>query len=352
MRPFLDGKVTVTTTVIFAGPNTGLIYLFSSRLTNEQLKAIDCAIAGHSLLLTGKAGSGKSQVVKTIVDQLRQRKKVVVLCSSGISCSVYGPIKACTVHSFYVLQTADMPSEKVICRSTSMAHCVQRMKDADMVIWDEAGMSSRRTFELINAIHHRIAEDNARSKPFGGKQVILVGDFLQLRPVRNHFDGGQFMFESALFDIAVLHRFQLTRAMRQVNAVQLFVIAIEELRLGSCSASTEAYLQSLSRPIPGEPIHIYFRKLSVQMHNFDVLSEMAGELMKFDCKDTGKVAGIACPAEKTLMLKPSAKVILVWNVSEKLRNGSSGKFIGMKDGHLEVQFDDHVNVVIKRYQER
>ena len=52
---------------------------------------------------------------------------------------------------------------------------MQKIKDANTIIWDEAGMSSKRILELVNAIHHAVADPPQRKKPFGGKQVILVG---------------------------------------------------------------------------------------------------------------------------------------------------------------------------------
>ena len=63
-------------------------------------------------------------------------------------------------------------------------------------------MSSRRMLELVNAIHYRLGENGDRDKPFGGIQVILVGEFLQLRPVPDDFDEGMFMFHSPLFQAA------------------------------------------------------------------------------------------------------------------------------------------------------
>ena len=173
------------------------------------------AVAGHNLLLSGQAGTGKSYVVNGLVRALRScGKKVVVVCSSGISCSVYGDgVKSSTVHSHYALQTADMPAEMVVARSTSISHCVARMKAADTIIWDEAGMSSKRIFQLVNAIHHDIAEEKDKRKPFASKQVILVGEFLQLKPVPSTFDDGEFLFRSRLFEVAIPHRFELKQLM-------------------------------------------------------------------------------------------------------------------------------------------
>ena len=135
-----------------------------SSFTEEQEKVLRTAEAGHNLLLAGQAGTGKSHVVKGLVRNLKRRgRKVVAVCSSGISSSVYEDgVKSSTVHSHYALQTADMPAELVVTRATALPHCVARIKAADTIIWDEAGMSSKRIFELVNAIHHELAEDSEK----------------------------------------------------------------------------------------------------------------------------------------------------------------------------------------------
>jgi len=119
-------------------------------------------LAGHNLLLSGQARTSKLYVVNGLGALRGCGKKVVVVCSSGISCSVYGEgVKSSTVYS----QTADMPAEMVIERSASIPHCVKRMKAADTIIWDEAGMSSKCIFQLVNVIHREIADERDISKP-------------------------------------------------------------------------------------------------------------------------------------------------------------------------------------------
>ena len=111
----------------------------SDSLTDEQNQVLTTANAGHNLLITGKAGTGKSFVVNAIVKSLRKRsRRVVIVCSSGISCTVHES-KTSTVHSEYALQTADMPSEMVVQRSLSTRHALQRVATADTIILDEAG---------------------------------------------------------------------------------------------------------------------------------------------------------------------------------------------------------------------
>ena len=179
---------------------------------------------------------------------------------------------------------------------------MEKIHAADVLIWDEAAMSSRRIFELVNAIHHALSDEPHRRKPFGGKQVILVGEFLQLRPVPSFFDDGQFMFFSHVFHVAIGHKFELSKLLRQEFANPLFLKALGELRLGQCSLESNAFLRSLSRPIDfADPLHIYFKKLSVQLHNLDVLLGLPGQLYTFKSIDEGKFAGKSCPAEDQLM---------------------------------------------------
>lgn len=203
------------------------------------------------MLLSGQAGTGKSYVVNILVKRLRSLgRKVVVVCSRGISCSVYGDgVKSSTVHSHYALQTADMPSGMVIFKAISMPHLVQRIQSADTIIWDEAGMSSKRLFKVVNAIHHELADAEDQDRPFASKQLIVVGEFLQLRLVLSTFDDGVFMFRSRLFEKVITHRFELKTMMRQSLEDATFINVLKDLCLGKCSTETEVLMRSYNESI-------------------------------------------------------------------------------------------------------
>lgn len=70
-------------------------------------------------------------------------------------------------------------------------------------------MSSQRMLKLVNVIHHHL-RDTQCNRPFGGKQLILVGEFLQLRPVPNDLDEGLFMYHAPIFQTAIMHHYELT----------------------------------------------------------------------------------------------------------------------------------------------
>lgn len=76
-------------------------------------------------------------------------------------------------------------------------------------------MSSQRILQLANAIHHEIAEQKDKSKRFAFEPVILIAEFLQLKPLSNIFDDGEFMFRFSLFQVTIMHRFELKKFMRQ-----------------------------------------------------------------------------------------------------------------------------------------
>lgn len=309
---------------------------------------------GHNVFVTGQGGTGKSFLVKEIFKSLSRRGvRTAIICSSGISGTVYKELgtPVTTVHAFYGLKTADLPWNLVVERATSQNLVRERIKNTECIIWDEASMSSRRILEIVSYIHHVLAEDKTQSaKPFGGKQLIVVGEFLQLPPVPNLFDDGRPMFESSLWRKVLPHRYELVSIMRQDKSERRFLECLQEIRLGQCSEDSETFLKDLSRSLPMESqaTHVFFKKLSVLFHNSNILRSLPGEFTKLDAIDEGDTAGIQCPAEKVIMLKPGCKVMLLWNVSEKLRNGTSGIFVELKGREVVVEFAEVGKVSLKR----
>ncbi len=82
----------------------------------------------------------------------------------------------------------------------------------NVLIWDEISMSSLRIFHIVDQLHQKVRSD---SLPFGGIQVILGGEFLQLKPIPSMLDGGEPIYKSVLFDKVFQHRVVLEKIMRQ-----------------------------------------------------------------------------------------------------------------------------------------
>ena len=107
----------------------------------------------------------------------------------------------------------------------------------DVLIWDEASMSSARMLELVNALHHKKSEEGSceESLPFAAKQVIIVDEFLQLRHAPSSFNSGAFMLLSRVFEYAIRHRFQLMNVLSRSASNTMFLAALSDIRLGICS---------------------------------------------------------------------------------------------------------------------
>ena len=108
----------------------------------------------------------------------------------------------------------------------------EKILDINTVIWDEISMSSSRILELFHAI---ASKTRGNYLPFGGIQVITVGDWLQLKPVPGKFDRGHLAFESTLFSQLMPHTVQLSIIYRQDNE-SIFKNVLRELRAGVVSA--------------------------------------------------------------------------------------------------------------------
>jgi hypothetical protein len=292
------------------------------QLNSDQKNILKFVLAGHNILVTGQAGAGKSEVVRESIKRLNEvRKNVAVVCSSGIACQVYERGVASTVHSYYGFQAANNPWKQIVSRSAENSLVHDRLKSMDVLIWDEASMSSQRMFELANALQHTVAEDEpSHHRFFAGKQIVLVGEFLQLKPVPNTFDYGNFMFSSPLFVKVIPHRFKLTEIMCQTD--HAFLSAILELRLGKCSVAMQEYLSGLGRPLPSalenDATHIFFRKGNAMLFNRLKINKLSGKFVSFSAIFENVSHNVSWPGYRVLQLKKECKVMLLWNKSDSL----------------------------------
>ena len=133
-------------------------------------------------------------------------------------------------------------------------------------------------------------------------------------------DSGDPIHKSILFGKVFPHRVFLEEIKRQGELEDNFKKALDSLRMGVCAENTEAYLR-------GIPIHIFFKKLPVEVHNSHMLSCLSGEMLKYESIDTGRTGLLKNTVSKILMLKRGCKVMLLFNISKSLTNGALGTFI-------------------------
>lgn len=292
-------------------------------------------------MLLSHEGAGKSTVIKEIRKIFSQKgKRCEIVCPSGVACNMYEGL-ATTVHSFYGLNTAELPASLLIQRSLDRHDIAKKIRSLDVLIWDEISMSSMRILNIVNLLHQRIHNNTLA---FGGIQVILGGDFYQLKPIPSVIDIGASVYKSIIFDKVFPHRIALTRIMRQGDTETQLKNALDSLRLGKCDDETETYLRGLSRSCTitddESPIHIYFTKLPVAIHNSYVLTNLPGQALKFESIDTGRKTLLNDTVAEVLILKPGCKVILLFNINRNLKNGTFGTFLNSSSDSncLRVEF--------------
>ena len=178
-----------------------------SMTSNPYEEAISLAVDGHNIIVTGQAGTGKSFLLTQIANQLTKKGKIVQkAASTGLAASIIAEdTGACTLHNFCGLKIGNLSDEEL--RNVASQNDVSmRLRQTDCLLIDEISMVSDEIIRQANIV---LCEARQCSRPFGGMQVILFGDFYQLPPVKKAH-----IFNWVFFDTAVPHRINLTNNYR------------------------------------------------------------------------------------------------------------------------------------------
>ena len=202
-------------------------------LTQEQNLALERMLAGENIFLTGEAGTGKSTVLREF-RRLRE-EDTVFLAPTGIAAV---QLKGTTLHSFFsfppVLLTPDSLEEMSNRRKVSL------IRAARTLVVDEISMVRSDLFWAMDRRLRSLAMGLDRGKPFGGKQIILCGDFFQLPPVVKNFTeeayilrelGGGYAFQTPLWNEARFQCVFLRQSLRQQKD-PLFLQTLNLIRHG------------------------------------------------------------------------------------------------------------------------
>jgi len=312
-------------------------------MDEDQKSAFNLAINGHNLLITGQGGTGKSFLVKIIIKHLRTKvnKKVAIVCSTGIAATNYTEFGANTLHKWSGIEDGRHLDEELIHlvktdeRFLSAKNNIETVKT---LIVDEISMVSAKVLNQVQLLCKTV-----RNSPdlFGGIQVILVGDFYQLKPVENELygDSGKHCFVLPWFETYFPHKINLNIIHRQDNP--MLIKTINELETGDLSDEGNAFLKSMDRPIPNEEssVHLFARNLEVDLYNYHKLQSLEGQMKVYHSQDEGSQHYLdKFVAQKNLGLKINCPVMLIRNLSDTLVNGLRGVVKKLDTDSIEVKF--------------
>jgi hypothetical protein len=310
-------------------------------LNEKQNLALKFVADGHNLVLLGSAGTGKTFTVSKIVEMCQQHgKKWAVTATTGIACSLYsGALNPMTIHRWCGIGDGRYgPAEinRIVLNNVKYKDVLDRVTNTDVLIIDECSMMSKKIIESVN----EVCSIKNQTLYFGGIQVILVGDFLQLPPVpcARYNEDGAYCFESKLYDEAFPHVIHLTEIVRQNN--KDMIKAIREISIGDVSDGTIEMMKELSRPINENSMKLFSTNDLVDDFNRDMILNHPGPLHEYISSDNGEKKHLkellAC---RNLWLKIGIPVILIKNLSDQLVNGLRGTVYDIyEDGRILVEF--------------
>ena len=316
----------------------------------------------RSLFLTGKAGTGKSTFLRYIA--AHTKKKHIILAPTGIAAINAG---GSTLHSFFkipfhpLLPNDSMFSVRNI-RNTLKYNSekIKIIREVELIIIDEISMVRADIIDFIDKVL-RIYSRNMR-EPFGGKQLLLVGDIYQLEPVVREEDRrllspfyrSSFFFDAKVFEYFQLVSIELRKVYRQSDPV--FISILDHIRTSQVPMSD---LQKLNQRVGAQldesdsklAITLSTRRDTVDYINESQLKLLPGKPTLFRGNIQGEFPESSLPTPMELYLKTGAQIIFIKNdIEHQWVNGTLGTIIGFDeddDAKIYVRTEKGQDVMVE-----
>lgn len=320
-------------------------------MNSEQLSAFEKAQKRKNIFITGAGGCGKSFTLNHIIKWARERRiECAVTASTG--CAAY-LIQGRTIHSYLGIGLAKKTAKELAdFVKWKKPFIVSKLRALEMLIIDEISMINAELFDKISEFLSLI---RGSSKPFGGVQIILCGDFAQLPPT-----DGKYCFLANIWEKSNIETITLKTMMRQSDDNRLQEI-LEELRWGLCTKDTLRLLKSLKHTNFANlkkngiiPTVLYSMNVDVDAINEKQYKELIDNgaetcIYKTVTSISGKSWSLSMKIPEKVELCIGAQVVLTWNVAQDdgLINGSRGVVIGFDTSGPIIRFVNGRETVIE-----
>jgi ATP-dependent DNA helicase PIF1 len=322
-------------------------------MNTAQQAAFDAIEAGKSIFLTGPGGTGKSYLLNEL--SLRSTKHVSLTAMTGCAALLLNS-KAKTLHSWAGVGLGTDVVPLLVSKIKKSTRAKKRWIEADILVIDEVSMMTPDLFEKLDEVGRKIRGNP--HMPFGGLQIVLVGDFFQLPPISTE----SFVFESPLWKKLGLETHELTEIVRQKDPI--FQAVLNEARHGELSKASVRLLRKRMnldyKSLTVQPTMLFTRRVEVDQINARELKKLTTERHVFKAttvfNPSANTAGltVTSPEVQTavqkldgnaaytpeLVLAVGAQVMLLFNMNHEagLVNGSRGVVVDFKK--LEPKEDD------------
>eukprot|EP00026_Physarum_polycephalum_P005071 Phypoly_transcript_05097.p1 GENE.Phypoly_transcript_05097~~Phypoly_transcript_05097.p1 ORF type:complete len:638 (+),score=81.36 Phypoly_transcript_05097:52-1965(+) len=326
----------------------------------EQQQVLELVLKGENVFFTGSAGTGKSFLLDRITRGLqKQNKNVALTAATGIAAVNIG---GTTLHKWAGIgigvpdELEGEAREQAFLKVKGRAFDKKKIwRTTDALIIDEISMISGFLFDDLDKIGREI---RGRDVPFGGIQLILCGDFLQIPPVMKGNKEPKLAFEASCWNSCNLAHVQLRAIYRQSDAE--FVSLLNAVRTGNLTSQMVAKLRQCQRDLPVDdgiqPTKLFATNVRVDEINSSKLNELNAPLVEYDSCDFdgyGISPSLIGPEHRNafqfdhfmalpkLQLKVGAQVMLIRNIDNSLVNGSRGVITGFELHDLTIDMQHY-----------
>ncbi len=312
----------------------------------------------RNIFLTGKAGTGKTTFLHKL--KLKSLKRIVVVAPTGVAAI---NAKGVTIHSFFQLPFGPIIPEDSSNSTSSFNRKFSKtkiniIKSLDLLIIDEISMVRA---DLLDGIDKTLKRFRDKTKPFGGVQVLMIGDLQQLSPVvkeqdwqiLNPYYKNVFFFSSQVYKECSPITIELKHIYRQDNP--RFINILNEIRTNTLSPSSADELNKRFQPnfTPKQDegyISLTTHNNRAEKTNNTELEKLKTEPKVYKAKVEGKFPEFSYPNKEELILKIGAQVMFVKNDSspeKRYFNGKIGKIILLDKDEVIVKCpDDEFNIAV------
>jgi ATP-dependent DNA helicase PIF1 len=245
------------------------------KLSIEQQYALDEFNQGKNIFLTGPGGSGKTELIKRMVQSCESTNKKYQVCALTGCAAVLLNCKAKTVHSWAGIGLANGTIDEVVRKTIGNKFKTAQWSKIKVLIIDEVSMMSLKIFEILDSIGKKVRKNLLQ--PFGGIQIVFSGDFYQLPPVGNDDISAAFCFESARWTKTFECIIQLKTIFRQTDSV--YAEILNQIRVGKLfKSSLDILNRHVNKTIPittlFKPTILLPRRKDVDIININELSKL------------------------------------------------------------------------------
>ena len=297
---------------------------------------------GISIFLTGKAGTGKTTFLRALKEHSNKRN--VIVAPTGVAAMNAGGM---TIHSFFQLPLSPfVPNANIKNRFDYSKEKRKIMRTLDLLIIDEISMVRADVLDAIDSVLRRFREPN---KPFGGVQLLMIGDLQQLTPVvtpteeellQRYYDTPYFFGSKALRSINYV-TIELTHVYRQQD--ETFITLLNNIREGNVSENdlqrlNQRYDPNFQPKQGSDYIRLTTHNRMAESYNEDQLRNLPTRAYTFSAQTEGNFPEYNYPTDFNLTLKVGAQVMFI-------RNDNIGRYYNGRIGHVTYVDNEKISVL-------